>query len=416
MYRYPNRGLSPMRVVRSGVLSGVLGAAALALVMGGPVLAQEKAKIGALVPMTGPLQDFGEPTLNAIRLAVKHVNEGGGVLGGTLGVAVGDTQTAPQAGVDAANTLVSVEGVSGIVGALSSGVTMPVATSVSAVRGVPQISGASTSPAITTLDDKDFLFRTTPHDALQGVVLAQVVKKVGYDNVSVIYVNNDYGDGLQKAFGEAYAKLGGKVAKSLPYEEKKASFRGELAQLAEGNPEALVLIGYPGDGVPILRQSLEEGYFSKFVFPDGMKAPEIIEQIGAEYLNGSHGTAPESVETESSKIFKQAYEAEYGELPPKPFLDSAYDGAFLLALAIEKAGSREGKAVREALRFVANPPGAKILPGEWKKAKELLAKGEDIDYAGAAGTQDFDDAGDVPGTIGHWVIEDGKIKTLEILP
>ena len=71
--------------------------------------------------------------------------------------------------------------------------------------------------------------------------------------------------------------------------------------------------------------------------------------------------------------------------------------------------------MRDALRFVANPPGTPILPGEWAKAKALLAQGEDIDYAGAAGSQNFDAAGDVPGTIGHWVIEDGRIRTVEIL-
>ncbi|MFQ5939933.1 MAG: ABC transporter substrate-binding protein [Alphaproteobacteria bacterium] len=412
MDRDPNRERSLKLLLHSAVL----GAAAVVLLSGAPAVAQEKAKIGALVPMTGTLAAYGEPSLNAIKLAADHVNAGGGVLGGTLGVAVGDTQTVPQAGVDAANTLVSIEGVSGLVGALASGVTMPVAGSVSKVKRVPQISSASTSPAITMLDDDDFLFRTVPHDALQGIVLAEVVKsKAGFDHVSVIYINNDYGDGLQKAFGDAFVKLGGKVAKSLPYEEKKASYRGELAQLAKGKPRALVLIGYPEDGVPILRQSLEEGYFSKFIFPDGMKAPEIIEQVGAKHLNGSHGTAPEAVETDASRLFKKAYEAKYGELPPKPFLDTAYDAAFLLALAIEKAGSAEGKAVRDALRSVANPPGTAILPGEWAKAKGLLAKGEDIDYVGAAGSQNFDAAGDVPGTIGHWVIEDGKIKTVEIL-
>ena len=219
MPRNPHQEQSPKLFVRAALL----GAVAAAFLAGAPAAADEKARIGALVPMTGPLQDFGEPTLNAIRLAVDQVNQGGGLLGGTLGIAVGDTQTSPQAGVDAANMLVSLEGVSGIVGAASSGVTMPVARSVSSVKGVPQISGASTSPAITTLDDKDFLFRTTPHDALQGMVMADIVKKEGFDTVSVIYVNNDYGDGLQKAFADAFVKLGGKVVASLPYEEKKAS-------------------------------------------------------------------------------------------------------------------------------------------------------------------------------------------------
>jgi len=354
--------------------------------------------------------------LNGVRMAVDEINAQGGVLGGKLALAVGDTQTNPQAGVDAAQKLVSVEGVVGIVGALASGVSIPVAKSVSSVAGIPQISSASTSPVLTDLDDKDFLFRTVPHDALQGVVLADVVKKNGLSKVGIIYVNNDYGDGLQKSFSAAFAKLGGTVTASLPYEEKKASYRGELSKIAGDKPQALVLIGYPEDGTPILRQSLEEGFFKKFVFTDGMKAPEIIKAIGAQYLNGSIGTAPEAIaDSPTAATFKKAYEAKFGELPPKPFIDTAYDATFILALAIQKAGGTESGKVRDAMRAVAGPPGVKIGPGQWKEAVAAIAAGKDIDYVGASGSQDFDAKGDVPGTFGVWTIADGKIETLEIV-
>ena len=402
---------SARRLGRAALLGGVvLGLAATT----GPALADTK--IGALMPMTGALQAYGTTSLNGVRMAVDEINAQGGVLGGKLALAVGDTQTNPQAGVDAAQKLVSVEGVVGIVGALASGVSIPVAKSVSSVAGIPQISSASTSPVLTDLDDKDFLFRTVPHDALQGVVLADVVKKNGLSKVGIIYVNNDYGDGLQKSFSAAFAKLGGTVTASLPYEEKKASYRGELSKLAGGKPQALVLIGYPEDGTPILRQSLEEGFFKKFVFTDGMKAPEIIAAIGAQYLNGSIGTAPEAIaDSPTAATFKKAYEAKFGELPPKPFIDTAYDATFILALAIQKAGSADPKKVRDALRAVAGPPGVKIGPGQWKEAVAAIAAGKDIDYVGASGSQDFDAKGDVPGTFGVWTIADGQIKTLEIV-
>ncbi|MHA1113340.1 MAG: ABC transporter substrate-binding protein [Alphaproteobacteria bacterium] len=401
--------------VRRFVGAAVVGGLAIGLIAGGPALAADT-KIGALMPMTGALQAYGTTSLNGVKLAIEQINAQGGVLGGKLRLAVGDTQTNPQAGVDAAQKLVSVEGVVGIVGALASGVSIPVATSVTSVAGVPQISSASTSPVLTGLDDKDFLFRTVPHDALQGVVLADVVKKNGLSKVGIIYVNNDYGDGLQKSFSAAFAKLGGTVTASLPYEEKKASYRGELSRIASGKPQALVLIGYPEDGTPILRQSLEGGFFKKFVFTDGMKAPEIIKAIGAQYLNGSIGTAPEAVaDSPTAATFKKAYEARFGELPPKPFIDTAYDAAFILALAIEKAGSNDPKKVRDALRAVAGPPGIKIAPGQWETAKAALAAGKDVDYVGAAGSQDFDGKGDVPGTFGIWTIAAGKIKTLEVV-
>ena len=80
-----------------------------------------------------------------------------------------------------------------------------------------------------------------------------------------------------------------------------------------------------------------------------------------------------------------------------PYAAHGYDASFLLALAIEKAGSADRSAIGAALREVANEPGTVIRPGEWEKAKAAIAAGEDINYEGASGNVDFDEAGDVGG-------------------
>jgi ABC-type branched-subunit amino acid transport system substrate-binding protein len=381
-------------------------ATATAIALGAAAHAQEM-KIGAIVPMTGDLQAYGETTLNGVRLAEKEIN----AAGGNITVVVGDTQTAPQAGVDAAQKLVSIEKVSGLVGALSSGVTIPIAQSVSAVVGVPQISGASTSPVITTLEDNDFLFRTVPSDAGQGVALAQVTQERGIESVAIMYVNNDYGKGLAESFQTAFEAMGGTVTQSVGFEKNQASYRGELQNAADGDAEHLVLIAYPESGQTILRQSLEGGVFSKFIFTDGLKAPELVEALGAEYLNGTFGTTAKSLESDGGKHFAEAWAAEYGAASDKPYHDTAYDAVYLLALAAVKAGSTDPAAVRDALRDVANPPGETVGPGQYAKAVELLQAGTDIDYEGAAGSQNFDSNGDVAGTFELWEIKDGKFVT-----
>ncbi|MEM6446753.1 MAG: ABC transporter substrate-binding protein [Cyanobacteria bacterium P01_D01_bin.123] len=394
-------------------LPAALIAAALAAAV--PTSAQETIKLGALLPMTGDLQAFGETTLNGINLAIDHINENGGVLDGSLSLSVGDTQTAAQPSIDAAQKLVSIEKVVAVLGALSSGNTIPVAETITSSASIPQISNASTSPTITGLSDDDFLFRTVPSDAFQGVALAEIVSEKGMEKLAAIYINNDYGEGLAESFKTAFEAEGGTVTASVPYEGGKASYRSELGQLARGGAEALVLIGYPENGITILKQALEEGFFTDFVFTDGMKAPEVIEQIGAEFLNGAFGTVPQAItDSDSYGAFVAAYEAEYGELPPKPYIDGAYDAVMVLALAMEKAGSTDGAAIRDAIRDVANTPGEPILPGEWAKAKAAIAEGKDIDYVGAAGAVDFDDNGDVAGAFAHWAIEDGELVTVEV--
>ncbi len=380
-----------------------------------PAAFSKDAKIGALIPMTGDLQAYGKSCLTGVKLAVEQINEDGGVFGKELAIKIGDTQTKPQSGIDAAQKLVSIENVFGIVGALSSGVTIPVAQSVTSNAKVPQVSPASTSPVITDLSDKDYLFRSVPSDAFQGVALAEVIDEAGYKNVATLYVNNDYGEGLAQSFKGAFEKKGGVVSASLAYEPGNASYRGELAKAASKDAEALLLIGYPENGITILRQALEEGYFSTFVYSDGLKAPEIIAAIGAKYLNGSFGTAPQAMkDTEAAQLYDKAYKKRFGEAPPKPYIDTSYDAVYVLALAAEKAGSDKGADVQKELRNVANPPGEKILPGQWAKAVKLIAEGKEIQYVGASGSIDFDDVGDVSGTFAHWMIKDGEITTVKV--
>ena len=187
----------------------------------------------------------------------------------------------------------------------------------------------------------------------------------------------------------------------------------KVGQAAAGNGvEALVHIAFPGNGIPQLRLALEEGFFKKFIFTDSMKSVELIDTIGAGNY-GVFGTAVETIATASEDLFRDAYEIEFGDVPLLPFAGNAYDATFLMALAIQKAGSTDRTAIRDALCSVAGGGGLPILPGEWTKAVAALSAGQHINYQGAAGSQDFDANGDVPGTIGVWTITDGDFQTLE---
>ena len=139
--------------------------------------------------------------------------------------------------------------------------------------------------------------------------------------------------------------------------------------------------------------------FKKFIFTDSMKSVELIDTIGAGNY-GVFGTAVETIATASEDLFRDAYEIEFGDVPLLPFTGNAYDATFLMALAIQKAGSTDRTAIRDALRSVAGGGGLPIMPGEWTKAVAALSAGQHINYQGAAGSQDFDANGDVPGTIG----------------
>jgi ABC-type branched-subunit amino acid transport system substrate-binding protein len=403
----------------------LMGMAAGALWLEVPLVrraaAQEAIKIGTLIPLTGALAEFGPNFRKAADLAAEHLQEAGL----TLQLLHTDDETSAIPAVAAARKLVDVERVPAIVGAAASGVTIPVAESVTIPSKVVQISNASTSPLISVLPaDKgqDFLFRTCPSDALQGVVLGKLAAELRYRKAAVLYVNNPYGQGLAEQFKKSFEKRGGKVTAMVPHDEAPApTYVAELRRAVKDKPDVLAAISYPGHATIYLRESIEGNYIKKFLFCDGTKSLELVKAVGEKNVEGMMGTAPGSVLTDSYNVFLAEYGKAYGEVPPLPFMTNMYDAVVVIGLAIKAAqvaGVREitGVAIRDRLRQVANPPGEAIGAGPTalQKAFQLLEAKADINYEGASGSCDFDENGDVVTPIEVWRFAGGKIATVRL--
>ncbi len=381
----------------------------------GPVMMQPPLIIGNLNTFTGSLAEFGPPLRNSVELAVDHLNRAGGIDGSSVVLISRDTAVNPVQGVDAARALVDVESAAAIVGPLSSGVAIAVAQSVTIPRGTLLISGASTAPSITVLEDGDFVFRTTPSDAAQGVVLANLASEQGYGKVGIMYINNAYGEGLADQFERAFTAQGGTVTAKVPHEDVQPSYVSELEKATDGDPDVLAVMSYTGQAKVYVREALEGGYADEFLFVDGVKGAEWINEIDSwDALEGTLGTAQGSPATPGKSSFESSYEEAFGFPVSHPFMAEHYDAAVLIGLAAAKAGNTtDSAAIRDALRFVANPPGTVVGPGRDSiaRALELIAAGEDINYEGAAGSVDFDENGDVVGPIEIWTVEGGEIRS-----
>ena len=379
-----------------------------------PPAASDPLKIAFLADYSGAIAEFGPAIETGVRLAVKHLNDAGGVFGQDVQVVTGDTGLDSTRAVEEARRLIEVEGAHAIVGPLASGITLAVAESVTGPANIPTISPSATSPQITLADDNGFLFRSTVSDAAQGPVLAQLAADEGYSNVSVLYVDNAYGQGLADAF---LASWGGESV-SVAYAEGQTTYLAELQNVAGANGEVLIAVGYPTEAQVYIREALENNLFDTFLFVDGTKSQDLIDAIGQGFLNGMKGTAPASgPENDSLRNFNAAYEAEYGELPSIPFVREAYDAAVAIGLAAASAGSTDGVQLRDHLRMVAAPEGAVISAGAEGVAAGLraLANGESVNYEGAATTVDWNAAGDVTtGFIGVWQFAGGEIEELSV--
>lgn len=375
------------------------------------------ATIGGVMSLTGSLGVLGQQIAKGAQLAVADLDSAGGVNHCTAKLSLLDDQTSASVGVDAAKKLVDVEHVPAIVGALSSGVSAAILTSVATPSKVVLISPASTSPTFTDLakagKTAGYWFRTAPSDALQGVAMAKVALDAGLRRVAILYLNNAYGQGLSAEFANAFTKLGGTVTENVVYNPSQPSYRSEVNKAMKPQADALFLIGYPGDGTTIAREWISAGGTRAFLLPDGLESQDFVNDVGSQYMKNVHGTAPGSVTTPSLETFKQEYRQKFGELPTQAYIPNAYDGTVLIGLAMDYAGSADGTAIRDSLRKVTDPRGEKIYAGaaELKKAVSLIAQKKPIQYIGASGPLQFDKYGDIDAPMVVWSVDAmGKVK------
>jgi|HigsolmetaAR202D_1030399.scaffolds.fasta_scaffold19254_2 ABC-type branched-chain amino acid transport systems, periplasmic component len=358
--------------------------------------------VGALVPLTGDLSQFGPPGQKAAELAIEEASaaleEAGADI--TVTMETADTQTEPQAAQTAAQQLVS-NGATCLVGPWASGETVPVGRSVAARSEVPLISPSATSPEITDLPDNGFVFRTAPSDALQGQVLADVVEQeLGSADatVSLAARNDPYGEGIVNEFKAAWEAKGGTTTGPVLYDPELSSYNSEANQIVEGDPDQFVIIDFEEPYNRLGAALARTGSFDPhnlwtadgLAFEDG-----VPKSIPNDALAGAKGTRPSSPEdTDTAKAFDDLYKQAPGAKSRGTFDAQNFDAATLCVLAAVAAGSNEGPAIAEKIQEVASPPGTKYDFTQLADAIKALQAGEDIDFEGASGPLDLDDNGD----------------------
>ncbi len=387
----------------------MMATAATAMMASGALA--DDVKIGVILGFTGPIESLTPHMADAAELAMKEVNDSGKFAAGTVvSVRADSTCIDAAAATAAAERLVTSDGVSGIMGADCSGVTGAILANVAVPNGVVMISPSATSPGLSHMNNEDngLFFRTAPSDARQGVVMAEVLKERGYQNVAVTYTNNDYGKGLADSFAAAWEAIGGTITINAAHEDGKADYSAEIGALAAAGGDILVVAGYVDQGGSgIVRAALDAGAFDTFHFPDGMIGSKLEENFGGE-IDGSTGQHP-GTDSNGAAIFVGMVGDAFD--PTSPFAPEGYDAAALIMLAMAAAGSTDSNVYKDKVMEVANAPGEPILPGELGKALEILAAGGDIDYVGATAVE-LIGAGESGGNYREIIFDGGKITTV----
>lgn len=390
-----------------------LAIAALALGLGtGAAAAQDcTVKLGAVLPVSGPMGQVGERIADTGRFAVEIFNDAGGVKGCAVAYLLRDTQGQSTVGVDAAKALVDLDGVQALIGAISSGVSLPILTSVAVPSKVVQISCCSSSESFTELarrgETDGFWFRTYATNRSQAAMGAKLTMDSGFERPAVIYVNTDFGVGLAKQYAEDIAKLGGEVSAMVAYNESQQSYRAEVTKALDGNPDALFLVAFPVDGSTITREWLSLGGTDNLIVNNSLRSADYFAAVGSQYLQNLQGYDSAQPRLPSVEGFNEMFQARFDGPPDGPGLHSVFDAVTVVLLAMEASDDITGVNIRDNIRRVTDPEGTEVYPGVegMKRAKELLAAGETIRYVGATGALQFDPYGDVQAPKMTWKLE-----------
>lgn len=386
----------------------LMATAATALFAG--AASAEDVKLGVLFGYTGPIESLTGNMTSGVEAAVNEINTSGKFIGNVTIAKADSTCIDSAAATSAAERLITAEGVMGIVGGDCSGVTGAVLQNVARPNGIVMISPSATSPALTSAEDDGLFFRTSPSDAREGEVMADILTEKGVKSIALTYTNNDYGKGLADAIAMSFEKLGGKVTINASHEDGKADYSAEVAALASAGGDLLVVAGYLDQGGKgIIQASLDSGAFSTFGLPGGMVGDNLPIAIGPA-LNGSYGQVAQSDSQGAATMTEMAKAAGFDAT--SPYTMESYDAAALILLSMAAAKSSKSADYKGKVLEIANAPGEKIYPGELGKALELIAAGTDIDYEGASAVE-LIGPGESAGRYREFEIKDGKYETVK---
>jgi branched-chain amino acid transport system substrate-binding protein len=311
-------------------------------------------RIGGVACLTGAAATYGASTRNGCVLAFQAVNDAGGIdIGGEnylIRYIFEDDQGSPEVAANAFRKLIDQDEVSAIIGSVMSSCTLAGAP-IAQDAGVPTISPTSTAVQVTRTGD--YIFRSCFLDPFQGAVVATFsTEDLKAKTAAVIFDNaNDYTKGLAEAFRESFEKLGGKVVayESFTDESKTVDFSAQLTKIKSANPDVVFLDAYYSAAALMAKQARGLGITVPFVGADGWDSAEFT-KLGGEAVEGGYFCNHYSPEDPRPIVqnFVKKYAETYGATPDA-LATLAYDAALILIDSLQRAGSLDGAAIRDAI-------------------------------------------------------------------
>jgi len=356
-----------------------------ALVVGACKQEAKVYRIGAVLPLNGSAESYGRSVQNGLMLALEEINKAGGIKGKQLDILTEDDGSDEKKAVEKANSLISSSNVPLIIGGVTSNLALAIEP-VCEEKKVVLLSPTASSPKLTGIGP--YFFRNYPSDTLEGRVMAEyAVRRMKVRSAAILYIDNEYGQGITKVFKDRFGELGGTISFEKAYPAGTTDFDDYVKQIKANPPDAVYLPGYYTEIAEILKEMKSQKIQAKLMSTQGMAQPMILE-IAAEEAEGivypQPPYDPDGGDPEI-KRFVDAYKAKY---PTKPDVQAAfaYDALRIVAKAIENC---------------ANYP------------QDLRARLADTNFRGVTGEVEFTSSGDVNIRPLMFQIKDGQFTPID---
>ncbi|AWK72551.1 hypothetical protein CBI38_14250 [Rhodococcus oxybenzonivorans] len=369
--------------------------------------------IGVAAPLSGEAAVFGGPVDSITRAVVNHVNKRGGINGTTLEVVSEDEKFNAEDGVRAVTKLINKDDAQFIVGPTSSTF---MATLSQAERS--EVAIASPYSGIVEYDDQanPYTFRTIGPDTFDGLAVAKNIWDNGIKTLSILYENSDSARSTSSWLEDYYTKLGGKVVAKVAFNGGQSSYLPEVRSAFEPQPDMVFLAGSVEPAVPIVREWARSGLPGKWAFIAELTFPVLLDEVGAQYLEGAYGQSAVAADSPSVAGMRDVLVEEYGveqgaAIAQQPTAAMAYDAIVSGLLAMAAGGEATGTAIAENLHNVTESGGTPVFSLD--EGLDLLARDETIDYHGASGPVNFNSTNTAVPDYGIYQVVDGKWQVVK---
>jgi branched-chain amino acid transport system substrate-binding protein len=347
------------------LLFPVAAAVTLNIAMFGGAQAAEPIKVGLVAALSGQSAKSGEALTRGLTMAINEVNAKGGVLGRPLELVRRDDESNPSKGMLAARELVQREKVTVLFGGLDTPVSLAIVPLANQMK-VPFMGIWAAGTKITENGAADnYVFRVSAVDELVDEALVKYGVDNGMKKPGMILINNPWGESNEAGFKRALEKRGLANAGVERIQDSDLDVVPQLTRLKNAGADTLLMVGNVGPSAQVVK-SLDRmgwdvpvvshwgpagGRFGELAGPNASRVHFIQTYVFTEHNSAKGDALLAALKTAYPQIKTLA------DVTPAVGIANAYDALHLAALAIEKAGNTDGKAVRDGFYAISEYDG-----------------------------------------------------------